>query len=291
MPKEHGTVPRGEIKGWSSKSRGRLRQKLMTLDPMKEWITLNVTHTIPGPELEPDEFRRVVKYYHDRLQRSGKVCGVWRVELQERRQPHLHEVLFMHPDCVMEKSIRERMEDWQQYDALPPWFYQVNAEWKKAVDVLGECEHRTESKDGKLNLQRGLRSSFHGADMHMSTCIPAKSGKDVQGWWRYLCDHTSKSKQAQMGWKGRQWGVINKSLLTKAHPEAVRLSKKQYYTILRWMRRLTRSWSYRGNRGLSAWFSDPATIRKMISYAQDLHPAIDANASKHTGRQLMLPKS
>lgn len=29
--------------------------------------------------------------------------------------------------------------------------------------------------------------------------------------YRYICDHGSKSKQAQLGWLGRQWGIVGKS--------------------------------------------------------------------------------
>lgn len=29
--------------------------------------------------------------------------------------------------------------------------------------------------------------------------------------YRYVCDHGSKSKQAQLGWVGRQWGIIGRS--------------------------------------------------------------------------------
>lgn len=28
--------------------------------------------------------------------------------------------------------------------------------------------------------------------------------------YRYICDHGSKSKQAQLGWRGRQWGVVGR---------------------------------------------------------------------------------
>ena len=51
------------------------------------------------------------------------------------------------------------------------------------------------------------RSALMGADRH-AVDIEADTGKTL--WWRYLCDHTSKSKQEQVfGWDGfRHWGVV-----------------------------------------------------------------------------------
>lgn len=43
-------------------------------------------------------------------------------------------------------------------------------------------------------------------------------------WLVYMCAHSSKHKKSQLGWLGRQWGVINRKLISREIPETFSLS-------------------------------------------------------------------
>jgi hypothetical protein len=91
--------------------------------------------------------------------------------------------------------------------------------------------------------------------------------RDANKLWRYLCDHTSKSKQAQLGYVGKQWGFINKKNLVKTEPvEKITLTRCQNLKLSRWIKRLTRCRHLRGRKGTSTFFGSPGTIKRMVEY-------------------------
>lgn len=63
---------------------------------------------------------------------------------------------------------------------------------------------------------------------------------NISGVIRYLCDHSSKSKQAQLGYMGKQWGIIGRSNLSSYLPDRVSLSDQQMILFLRFLRKVTR---------------------------------------------------
>ena len=52
------------------------------------------------------------------------------------------------------------------------------------------------------------RKMWPGADRR-AVEIHGRGAKNYISWWRYLASHTAKSKKEQLGWQGRQWGVVN----------------------------------------------------------------------------------
>ena len=112
--------------------------------------------------------------------------------------------------------------------------------------------------------------------------------KEYSAVKRYMQDHTSKSKQGQIGENiGRHWGVINRSAFETKDFKKVIVKTKQGFAIRRWYNRLCipyikdskalfskkRGKSYRrGYNGSSVFFSNPETLKRMIDYAKSLFP-------------------
>lgn len=57
---------------------------------------------------------------------------------------------------------------------------------------------------------------------------------------RYLCDHTSKKKQAQLGYQGKQWGILGRANLARITPDNLDLSDSETVRLLRLLRKITR---------------------------------------------------
>lgn len=112
--------------------------------------------------------------------------------------------------------------------------------------------------------------------------------KEYSAVKRYMQDHTSKSKQGQVGENiGRHWGVINRSAFEEKKFDEIIVKTKQGFAIRRWYNRLCipyikdsealfkkkRGRSYRrGYNGSSVFFSNPETLQRMIEYAKILFP-------------------
>jgi hypothetical protein len=114
---------RGEIKGWSKDSRKRMREYLLTHQPVEGLKCYGVTLTVPGPPLEPDKARKLwdhfAKHY---IVRNG--CGaVWRLEVQTRGSAHWHCLMVGRPKIVGQK-IERLLRGWwlKALEILPPWY-------------------------------------------------------------------------------------------------------------------------------------------------------------------------
>lgn len=239
-----GRIPkggkRGKVRRWSAASRGRLRQFLLTNSGRgrSEAVTL----TVPGDVLPCSEWSYLAAGFWREAVRLKIPC-VWRVELQQRKQPHLHVITWGDGSGAALVAL------WRSRVALLP-----------AVTYYDKNRH-------KITCSRlGLAGAFdHCAEV--SICESNSSG-----WWRYLCDHTSKKKQVQLGWKGRQWGVVYRKGFDKILPDSVSLSLPQWLGFMRVLRRLTRSRKWRGTSGRSVWFSNPSTVRRVVAWAVSEYP-------------------
>lgn len=163
---------------------------------------------------------------------------VWRVELQQRGQPHLHCVVFSSVYTVVKLFIQ-----WfRLLDSLP---YVYNAE------LLSNG-----IKDLVLISRAFLAGSNHAVDLQLLR-------GDFRAW-RYLVSHMSKGKQDQLGFSGRNWGVCNRKLFDLQDPCTIELSDVAFYRVRRWVRRLTRSRAFRGNVFM---LGNPDTIKRMVDLA------------------------
>lgn len=167
-------VKRGKIRSWSASSVRRLRETLL-----KRYIpnssVYGVTLTLPWKSDIPnigDVFRASLKRFRDYFSRifPNSAC-VYRVELQQRQMPHLHLIAFF---SSLDKA-----------DDLSAWFM---LNWWRH----GFADLRDGSMDGYIK---------YGVKVE-------PMGENVTRLIQYLCDHASKKKQVQLGWSGRQWGII-----------------------------------------------------------------------------------
>lgn len=204
---------RGDITRFSAPSARRLRETLaMARFKGGKASVWGFTFTIPGKVLPPSEVRRlwhdfVVAYkreYHD-------VPMVWRIELQvlTRRQAHWHCVLWIDGNAT--------------YRAV-----MIAELWRKVV----------RSHVGALTRKTDRGFDEHGVDMR---CL---DGATATGLIGYLCDHASKHKRDQLGWRGRQWGVVNRHSLdfegvvaVDVEPEIHRQAARQFRRLQEHLRR------------------------------------------------------
>jgi len=239
----HQRVKRGKVAGWSAHSRGRLRRVLLVHQAPPGWGQYNVTLTVPGPPLDAAEWRELVKGFWREIARCG-YAAIWRIELQQRGQPHLHALVY-----------------------TPKGSGYIHAAWWAAVEKLGPVEGIEREYGGQsVRVSASSRMQLPGAEKH-AVSVAQDDGRD--SWFRYLADHTSKAKQAQMGWVGRQWGIVGrKHILTQAAEAAVDLDPKEWSRFHRCLRRLTRSRKWRGSKGRSVWFSSPVTMKRLVEWAR-----------------------
>jgi hypothetical protein len=108
---------RSAISTFSRNSALRLRRLLAQVICPAGWMCFGMTLTVPGPNITPEEWRKVWKDYCRRLRRMGCVALIWRIELQTRGQPHIHCI------CWCKEG---------PHDPREAWFY--------ALDVLGPYE-------------------------------------------------------------------------------------------------------------------------------------------------------
>lgn len=234
-----GGGKRGKCEGvFSSASFRRLREFCITHDVSGDcW---GVTLTIPGCAIVHYDF---VKDYVHRLSvwANGRLIPlVWRCELQQRGQAHLHIVCYCKIDSVMGMLIQ----------------------WQKYIKSSGKCLSREKVAEKIDDLVWVNRMFVNGS--HHAFDVQKLSG-DFRAW-RYLVAHTSKGKQVQSGWPGRQWGIVNKMLFNETGAKTFDLSDSQMFRLRRWVRRLTR----RNIRAIGKHYllTRPETVLQMVEYLQ-----------------------
>lgn len=125
-------------------------------------------------------FNRFTLNFRRRFPNSG--C-IFRHELQQRKIPHCHLIVYV-SNIDLDHSV-----DALKASVLPLW-------WS------------------------ALQGQFFGGDQigFFKYGIHAEKLTDNLSMFRYLADHSSKSKQAQSGYIGKHWGFINKKLFQLVDP-------------------------------------------------------------------------
>ena len=281
---------RGEIVGWSKNSRRRLRDWLLVNQPVGG-VVIAATLTVPGEPVNPDDWRKLMKLFTTKLIRA-KVGLVWRLELQKRGQPHLH--CLSVPAPLPLPRLRRRRARGVEDVHLPSqnvgaW---LRWTWLELIDTLPQSSGRVyiEGK-GVIEVSAAPRSLLVGARDHAVDL----SEDEGDRWYRYLCDHTTKSKQEQIStWQGfRHWGIIYRAAFVEVVPsDSARLHRRQFAAVYRQLRKLSRrrirdprcpfgsrrAPSPRRNCGGSAvWFGvSPALMRTLLVWASDIPPEIQS---------------
>ena len=287
---------RGEIKGWSTSSRRRMRDYLLTHEPIPGNVLFGVTLTIPGdrctadgkllPPPSPDECRHLFNHFAKHyLTRNG--CGmVWRLEVQERGYAHWHGIISSPPGLKVFLSTRSWMLKAQ--DAITEY-------WLQSLRVLGKFNFLQKWRDRKVVLFDSYHSTIFGADKK-AVDIQCEGGRGA--WLRYIQDHATKAKQEQIAVGfGRHWGVVGRAQFQETIPdsELVFSCGESYYRFWRAFHRLTRpvmsygkrrektggkfagrpfagrSLGWSSNRGIfgqSVWFSKPETVARIKEWSE-----------------------
>jgi hypothetical protein len=177
------------------------------------FLNYSLTLTVPGPVLTPKEYKTLFDAFARALGRKSALA-VWRCEVQKRGALHWHFIVSL------------------QSASDAPMIYEL---WWESIHDLGAFENHVNAKGEVVSgTSRMALKGAHGC----SVKLEAERGGDC--WWRYLCDHASKSKQEQVGENiGRHWGVIGRKWAVPAFSEvACRLSDRQAVLLDRFLRRL-----------------------------------------------------
>lgn len=206
---------RGDIEGFSSSSRSRLRVLLSTA----KWnggacrrygLTLNLPWAA-----SPDEWRRVWHTFVMRLgHKRSNVGMIWRIELTTGkavtsggvRRCHVHVMLWIPADDVIDSKNG----------------FVLNVQTKDKSDLIAYLNLRTIAEDWCKSWQT-LTPKLTEAQCNYAMSLGMGKGYGISykpldnstdGAIHYLCDHATKHKQEQLGWNGRQWGVVNRHCFT-----------------------------------------------------------------------------
>lgn len=169
---------RGKIEGFSSKAAARLRHFLLTEGA--EGLLWDLTLTIPG-DISPDEWYKLQRRLFKRWERAGFAI-VWRVELQKRKVPHLHCIAWT--PSGMPAEARNKLI----YQA---WWWSLPEEKRWADGAWAHCCH---VKGPYTDIEQSPK------------------------WLAYIAAHAGKRKKEQLGWKGKQWGIVNRKLFSPRSP-------------------------------------------------------------------------
>lgn len=228
---------RGSVEGLSTASRRRLREALASARPVAEdgkaYAVLGLCLTIPNPDGVLDD-EKAAKYaralnlmfdaWHHRMSRAWPSVGwIWRIELQKSKMPHIHLVGYApQADLVKPHVIGEPSEE-SIANAVGRWLPllpdcrslgyivdDVHFTWKPNKYGWGITPAIAwDAKEFWLSCLHKQGLWMQGADVRAVDAQLLTSRNCIH----YLCDHQSKRKQEQLGWQGRQWGIVNRRAL------------------------------------------------------------------------------
>lgn len=265
---------RGKIKGWSAASRRRFREFLLKHSIPNDLTLYALTLTIPGPVISDVLLAKSMFENFCRRIKRRELPMIWRVEIQKRGQLHWH--------CMLGANLT---------------IHEIKTMWLHSLDSVGRIGYLTTKwvKECKhLPLEGDFEETEKGLMIvcYLSKCVGAYDvGPKVdliedktQGWIRYLHDHTTKRKQEQIPENiGKHWDIITRKKFIEQPPQLISgLTLKEYSRVMRWFSRLCtpyirdssalfgrRRGFYwrRGKSGKSVFFSDPATLQRMVNLA------------------------
>jgi hypothetical protein len=188
----------------------KVRQRLRTylLENEVEGRDLwDVTLTIPG-DISLEDWDLSKRRYFRRLERAS-VGVVWRVELQTRKTPHLHLIVWV-PKGSSQVEVHKLIR-FSWLECLPDVNRYHEFAFRYAVVLKG----------------------------------PFTDAKQAPEWMAYLAGHASKKKQSQLGWVGKQWGVVGRRLFA-SRPSLLRIPV--YSDQEKWFKRLLSRFLYSKQR-------------------------------------------
>jgi hypothetical protein len=115
------------------------------------------------------------------------------------------------------------------------------------------------------------RAVFGGFLKHGVKVEPIRSDYAMM---RYLLDHATKSKQAQLGYKGRQWGYINRANFVVDDGSRLRLDDRARVYYLRAVANLSRYTLNQGNHAKAVFGSHKSPRRRVEGVRYGITPRI-----------------
>lgn len=195
---------RSSISCFSPSSRRRMREYLVSHEIpryVRVGITLTLPWSVPDWSLVMDDFRTVMHRFRTYWRRRfPDSSAVYRVELQKRGAPHVHLVSYHKPEDI------------------PLFHDDYFSLWFKSLGSLHDYSYDD--------------FALHG--------VLVEPVADVTAMFHYLSDHATKKKQAQLGYKGKQWGVLGKENLSLVEHSIISVPDDVEYSIVRTLRKLNR---------------------------------------------------
>lgn len=274
IPMQKGRVggERGKIEGLSLASLKRLKLALLTkYVPGKKKFGL--TLTLPGREAmsglnQLQIFKDALNHFGTLFRRRFPGGGIiYRVELQERKAPHLHCVCWVSsadpdPDDICMRPLAPLRSDYRF--AAGRWLTTPSDAYDFTAYLTAPCPRQPalpintailRDADAVFRLwfeAVAARVAFGGWDVYYfllnggrATVFKDEGG--TQSALRYLCNDISVHKQAQLGYEGKQWGIIGRGNFADEVPVVVR--DADYWRLSRWLGKIRRRWTYRGGDG------------------------------------------
>lgn len=229
-------VKRGKIQCFSSGAVRRLRQALFwsTLD---DSVCVGVTFTVPWKDISRE---RILKEFQESWHRFQIVFRrklpnsalIYRVELQRRGAPHIHAICWGKRCDILGSGLPDEC-----FDAAAGWLQWLFTRlWTRVAIKFYEDDEQLIKAERHAVKVDWLNSENRGA------------------LYRYLCDHASKRKQAQLGYQGKQWGIIGRDNLEREKSDVLGDFDNFHQEAVFWrmIRKLTR---YRLSR--DTWKKQP----------------------------------
>lgn len=228
---------KGDITSFSMNSRRRLREFLVK-NEVRNAFPIGLTLTLPASgdydfAPEPDfigpskpllcsgakaDFPETINRFGKNLQRAFPRSGcVWRAELQRRGAPHLH--------CVFWLPGKERdYFDWFAPEDFPRYKPEVLRRFSVAPlhARIVDCWARAVEQTCFVGDFEALKAFRMGYGVSVEPLL------NRARYMRYCCDHLSKHKQEQLGYKGRQWGVVGKKHFEEIPPLVIQDSQARF---------------------------------------------------------------
>lgn len=193
---------RGFIRGFSSHAALRLRRALLeSASPSPDCVCLGVTLTLPFKgdfdkskrlfDLLVEDYKKAFHRFTVAFcRRFPASAGIFRHELQMRKAPHCHMVLWISPldFQIVGKGRCSTINDFRG-TLFGLWLNAITG-FKYDVSISGFMRH--------------------GIDVQII------DSSDKIAAFRYIADHASKHKRSQLGYKGKQWGFIRRSFILPA---------------------------------------------------------------------------
>lgn len=250
-----GTIEDGRIKGLSRHALDRLRDTIArTTHKDKDYSVYGVCITIPWGSKDPNAFGNptqedAAKIWKRWIHHLGRFLDKWtvgiiyRVELQERKAVHWHMMVYLpnsigftdamkgfvrvlkggygkYAMCLAKKRNGRSMIDCGGKDAHALILQMLRASWIKTTD---EYHSELLTNEAWAALAAPVASGVaHAPFPDIKTfdyCFDAIPLDGVKSGIAYLASHTTKHKQDQLGYDGKQWGYLGKKWLCQPKPE------------------------------------------------------------------------